>query len=305
MYWVSAVAFLAGVLIGAIAAGHGDRATDADIKPSAARSTAAGDESPATVSLADLSTEPGASASGDPSASSSAVVAPAERLIGDDTGLQGLIAGWNRLARELEGLGKRVEALERQLAASSQLEEETAGGAVPPRARTAVQRQAALELAGVTADVAADIVWRQDRFTLDQLEVRDQAMREGWFGTDRYREELKHLREQRPDLRLELGEEGYDRYLYAAGRENRLRIDGVMAGSAAEEAGLQPGDLIEAYGDERVFTYAELRRVTSAGDRDELVPVLVRRADGSRVRAWVQRGPLGVRLDLTSVDPDL
>ena len=84
---------------------------------------------------------------------------------------------------------------------------------------------------------------------------------------------------------------------------NRVRIDGVIGGSAADEAGLQPGDVIESYGADRVFTFAELRRVTTEGELDELVPVRVRRADGSQVQAWVRRGPLGVRMGLVRTDP--
>ena len=36
----------------------------------------------------------------------------------------------------------------------------------------------------------------------------------------------------------------------------------------------------------------------------ELVPVEIRRADGALEQLWISRGPLGVRLDLASVDPD-
>jgi S1-C subfamily serine protease len=161
-----------------------------------------------------------------------------------------------------------------------------------------------LRSAGIADDVAAEIVWLQGQQELGRLELRDQALREGWFGTERYRGELERFAEQEPDLRADLGDDAYDRYLYAAGENNRIRVSGVIAGSVAEEMGLQPGDLIEAYDGERVFTFGELRRATSAGMRDELVDIRIRRPDGSVVQSPIPRGPLGVRLDADRARPD-
>jgi S1-C subfamily serine protease len=152
--------------------------------------------------------------------------------------------------------------------------------------------------------VASEIVWLQGQNELERLELRDRALREGWLGTDRYRDELRAIGDERLSLRDELGEDVYDRYLFAAGENNRIRIEGVIAGSVAEEAGFSPGDTIETYDGKRVFTFAELRNATSEGERDELVSLEIRRADGSVVEFLVPRGPLGVRLDLTRADPE-
>ena len=135
------------------------------------------------------------------------------------------------------------------------------------------------------------------------MDLRDIAIREGWFGSDRYRDELSRIEEDSLDMRKEIGEDFYDRYLFATGEDNRVAIDSIIPGSTAEEAGLQPGDLVELYGDNRIFRFDDLRTATSDGERGELVPVRIRRGDGI-VDAWLPRGPLGVRMDRTRVDPD-
>jgi membrane-associated protease RseP (regulator of RpoE activity) len=216
------------------------------------------------------------------------------------------------LERLLDGLQRVEEGLRRVQARVRVLERDAAGATLPaappesdpPPAQTPADRRAALRTAGVAEEVAAEIVWLQGQQELGRLELRDQALREGWFGTDRYRAELERLAEQEPDLRDELGDEAYDRYLYAAGENNRIRVEGVIAGSVAEEIGLQPGDLIETYDGARVFSFGELRRATTEGTRDELVDIRIRRADGSIVQSLVPRGPLGVRLDGDRARPE-
>ena len=86
------------------------------------------------------------------------------------------------------------------------------------------------------------------------------------------------------------------------GRNNRLSVrDGLMR-SPAEEAGIEPGDLILTYDDVRVFDAFQLRGATSAGRRGESVPIeLIRR--GRRLRIIVPRGPLGVKLQPERVPP--
>ena len=79
-------------------------------------------------------------------------------------------------------------------------------------------------------------------------------------------------------------------------------VAGIL-NSSEEEAGLQPGDLIELYGDTRVLWFEDLSTATSEGERGELVPVRIRRDDGI-VETWLPRGPLGVRMDRARVDPD-
>ena len=293
--WFPIVLPLVAIGIGVLTFGVGDGSLKAPTNPAAGSVIAETEPGPtmvATLSAGDAETSE-ASDSG-----SAATATPRDT----SAQLADLAARWTRIEAELSRLRGRVDDLERQ--SSAPAETSPAPVADRPRARTAAERQAAMEAAGLSPSLAEDIVWRQDRYELDRLELRDQATREGWFGTDRYREELRSMRSDRPDVRGELGDVGYDRYLYLSGQDNRVRVDGVITGSAADEAGLRPGDMIEAYGEERIFTFSELRSATTEGDLDELVPVTVRRDDGSRVQAWVRRGPLGIRMDVTRVDPD-
>jgi hypothetical protein len=227
--------------------------------------------------------------------------------------LEGVVNGWSRMEAQLERLSQRVariEVLQDRVAVLERRLADAAGtgsmeeASVAVRARTPEARRGALEQAGVGPQRAADIVWREAQHELDQLDLRDQAVREGWFATDRYREELQRLRDQRPDMRAELGDEAYDRYLFAAGEENRVQISSVIPGSAADGAGLMPGDLIETYDGARIFNLPDLRGATADGERGELVGITIRRADGSTVEAWVPRGPLGIHLDLARARPD-
>ena len=215
--------------------------------------------------------------------------------------VQELGRGWTRLEGEVARLQARIDGLERRLTAVQPAVSDPV--ATPPADPTEARRTALVKV-GVTEDVAAQLVWREAQTELERLELRDLALREGWFGSDRYREELNRIQTEAPKLRTELGDELYDRYLYAMGEQNRIRVSSVIPGSAAEDAGLRPGDMIETYEGAHIFGFGELRSATSAGERGELVAVQVRRADGSRMQAWVPRGPLGVRLEMGQADPD-
>jgi S1-C subfamily serine protease len=104
------------------------------------------------------------------------------------------------------------------------------------------------------------------------------------------------------DLRRELGDNAYDRYLFNTGVPNRVRVTSVMQGSAAHDAGLLPGDVIEAYDRLQIYDGRELREATTAGIRDESVPVVIRRGE-IVLDAWLPRGPIGISLERVRVMP--
>lgn len=161
----------------------------------------------------------------------------------------------------------------------------------------------ALVRAGVDSVTAQELVRRKNQLELDKLELRDDAIRGDYLGSSEYMEQLKLLMDAELSIRDEIGEDTYDRYLYSSGQANRIRVASVMIGSAAEQAGIQTGDLIVSYDGQRLFEYSELQRATSEGTRDEFVSITLNRAQDDLV-VWAQRGPLGVRLSTTRVDPD-
>jgi len=281
--------FAAGIAVGAIAAGR----LDGPIRAGGTAPTGAPDPA-AGPPTAQEAVPPGAlavtAAATDPERGGQAPDLAAR--------LEAMDAAWGEIRTEMARLRQRVDALARQIARTEQ-----AAAPAPSRPWGPEDRGSALVQAGVPEERAADLVWRQGQQELDHLELRDIATREGWFGTDRYREELGRIQAEAVDLRREIGDDAYDRYMYASGADNRVQIVGIIPGSMAEGVGLLAGDIVESYAGTRVFRLDELQGATVEGERGELVPFRVRRG-GSLVEIWLPRGPLGVRLDRASVDPD-
>lgn len=156
--------------------------------------------------------------------------------------------------------------------------------------------------AGVDLQSAQALQDRQDQFQLARLELFDQAEREGWADSEQFTDRLTELNETRPDLREELGDDAYDRYLFEAGRNNRVVIASIIPGSAAEIAGLSPGDVVMSYAGERIFSTNELQSATRSGVRGEFVAMNVDR-EGQRLFFDIQRGPMGVTLNREQQNP--
>ena len=146
-----------------------------------------------------------------------------------------------------------------------------------------------------TGLAAPEVERLRERFAeheLEELYLRDRASREGWLQKPGYRQALREMREA---FRAELGEEDYDRMLYAAGRQNRVRIVDVLPDSPADRAGLQAGDVLLSYAGERMFEIRTLTQATRGGRPGDPTEIRYVR-DGEEGRVYVPRGPLGVRL---------
>ena len=200
-----------------------------------------------------------------------------------------------RLEQEVEQIRGELMRLRRgslpDEPSSQQITTQPDADASPVQARPTFDEEALVTI-GVDPDAASWLHGRFDEFELERLELLDRAMREGWAQTPSYRQERRELNLR---LREELGEELYDRLLYAVGRNNRLAIRDVLMHSPAEESGMERGDIILRYDDQRVFDPFQLRSATSAGRRGESVPIELLRK-GQRLRVTVPRGPLGVKL---------
>lgn len=173
--------------------------------------------------------------------------------------------------------------------------EQSRESALPPRE--------ALVRSGVDAVIADEITQRLDARALADLQIRDQAAREGWLESEDFRERRDALLPEPVSVREELGIDTWDRYLYNVGRTNRVVVSSIMAGSAAQLAGFMAGDIIYAYAGSRVFTMQELQQATRAGEAGAPTEVQVLRSGGTIILD-VPRGPLGVSMTATRVDPD-
>ena len=204
---------------------------------------------------------------------------------------------------ERRRLEERINILTRQLETQSP---NAAVTAVKPPAgapdqsgqQTLVDRLKATGMSSVDANEIKALV---DEISLAQLNFEDQARRGNWDREARKQARLE-LEQKRASLRQNLGESKYDQYLYATGRPNRLTVTDVIGNSAAEKAGLKPGDVVLRYGGERLYDRRDLRSVTQQGNGGEMMTVEIVR-NGRTLQMFLPRGPLGVQLGMTSVNP--
>jgi len=140
-----------------------------------------------------------------------------------------------------------------------------------------------------------------EQLEMERLYLRDQAAREGWDRA-RLRDEFRQLDDKEESLRDQLGESAYDAYLYASGQSNRVAVTSVLASAQAGQAGIEAGDHILRYDNQRVYNWRDLRTATTSGDISDVVEVEVDR-DGETLQFYLARGPLGIRMDSLSVAP--
>lgn len=211
-----------------------------------------------------------------------------------------------RLETELRQLSEKVALLESQQTAKNDetpARNNSQNGVLFSReANETASLADNLVKAGLEPWRAEDIARRQSQQALARLELRDKAARENYLRTSRFSEEMRDLEADTPSVRDEIGIDTYDNYLYQSGQNNRVAVASIMTGSAAEQAGMRDGDLILSYDNQRLFSYGQLRDLTTEGERGETVNVTVSRS-GSEMSLALPRGPLGVGLDVASVDP--
>ncbi len=156
---------------------------------------------------------------------------------------------------------------------------------------------------GVDPEIAENIEELSEKREMDQLYMRNTAIREGWFGTEKYFQENRKFEQESNVIRSELGDSKYDEYLYTSGRFNRIKVSSVLAQSPAEQAGIQSGDVIVSYDNARVFSWSDLTNMTATGEPGETVQVSVAR-EGVVSNVFIMRGPLGIRLESMRADPN-
>ena len=156
--------------------------------------------------------------------------------------------------------------------------------------------------AGLPADTVQNIKSRIENSQLQLLELRNQAVREGWDNTSEYVEKAHELQNGGHGLREDFGDDVYDKYLFASGSPNRIRVREVFRGSAADLAGIRTGDVITSYASSRVFTMGELRDATTEGIAGENLLIEVLR-DGVPVSLTIPRGAIGISMEPARIKP--
>ena len=208
-----------------------------------------------------------------------------------------------RLERSLAALQNQVRQLETSVAdRTSQLSTEQKAdkdGQTEALKDPEKISEARFLAVGFDPDQTAQLKKRVSEIEMERLYLRHRARREGWLRTPEYYEAVKELRQ---GMNEELGDDAYDRFLFASERPNRLLVKSVMESSPAEQTGLQPGDIIFRYDGSRIFSSRDFRDATTRGEMGETVPMEIRRG-GEILEVQLPRGPLGVRLDHTIVQP--
>jgi C-terminal processing protease CtpA/Prc len=172
----------------------------------------------------------------------------------------------------------------------------TNGDTAPDEPAQSVRSSVATLIAtGIPAEQAATIQARLDAYDLRQLYLQDRARREGWFRSARYRKEQLEARNAYKALRPEIGDDAYDRMLYALGHANRVVVRDTMRNSSAEQYGLQTNDRIIEYDGQRVFTAEGLNDLVTRSGAGTLVLVRVQRSE-QQLDLYLPRGPIGIRL---------
>ena len=177
-------------------------------------------------------------------------------------------------------------------APATETNEETEPASPAQTFRTSIE---ALIATGIPAEQAALIRARLDEYDLKQLYIKDSASREGWLKTARYNKELRQAQNAYRELRPEIGDDAYDRMLYALGRVNRVAVRDIMQNSTAEQYDLRTNDRIIEYDGQRVFTGQELNTLVTQGATGALVLVRVQR-DEQQLDFYLPSGPIGIRL---------
>jgi hypothetical protein len=213
-------------------------------------------------------------------------------------------ARMRNLENELQQIKQRLSDLERSLENDARNDSSSADTNASPRPnrRTDPLTEANLVKAGVNAELAADIMRRQEELEYQRLALRDRAIRGDYLRDQRYYNELGKLKEQTVDLRKEIGDQAYDRYLFQTQQSNRVSITSVMSGSPAAQNGMQEGDILLRYDNNVVFSWRDMREMTSQGQLGDYVSVEVLR-NGQPINLVMPRGPLGVKLTPTRSEP--
>ena len=201
----------------------------------------------------------------------------------------------DRLVRRVAEMGAEMEASPGTVAADDAAtnNSEVAG-------QGWFDEQALIE-GGMDSVQASQLMTFFEQLEMERLYLRDQAAREGWDRT-RLRDEFRQLDDKEESLRDQLGESAYDAYLYASGQSNRVAVTSVLASAQAGQAGIEAGDHILRYDNQRVYNWRDLRTATTSGDISDVVEVEVDR-DGETLQFYLARGPLGIRMDSLSVAP--
>lgn len=232
------------------------------------------------------------------------------------TGLQDTL---EELQRALAVQDERIARLEAQLAAAvdqpaavmslvadaaaTALSDEGASAATdsprPPRGPATV---AMLIEQGFAEADASQLVADLDALKLERLQIMYQANRPGGADTNELSSAMQALPSERQMIEERFGEEGYEKYLYASERPNRLVVQDVLNNSPAAAIGLKAGDQLISAANRRIYSVGDLMRAAASATGGQMA-LVIRRGD-ALIESTLPAGPLGVTTSLARIDPN-
>lgn len=148
------------------------------------------------------------------------------------------------LTEQLEQLRSELLDLKQNLRVRAEEAFQAADGSGEQESDVVAQTPAErLAGAGFTRQQLEAVERLQAEAEMAQIELDDLARREGWINSPRYFQESQDLATGGTAIRNALGNELYDRYLFASGFPNRVAVGSVIETSPARNAGFQSGDV--------------------------------------------------------------
>lgn len=226
-------------------------------------------------------------------------------IVGQDGDVQRLRAQYSQqieqLISEKDELQKRLSETEASKAGQltrSEERERTTESVQRIEADKKKRAVAMLLAAGYSPD---QIMWFRTR--LEELQkqriVAEAERRARGLPSDPVKQ-MAYLYDQDIELRYEIGDDEYERYLRALGRPTNIHVTEVLPGSIADSAGIKAGDIVLDYDNTRLFNLGELNGL-SMGKNGKFVTVTVSRG-GEIVKLSVPGGPMGVKSRRPSID---
>lgn len=256
-----ALAVIGGVLIGALGAStwSGDASSISDSA-----------EIPAGSSIRQIRQDP----SGEPDSEhlAEAIESLAKVLNAEINERRVLTEQLQQLKSELQDLKQNL-----RVRVEEAFQEDNGSGGRESGTSVAQTTEERLAAAGFNRQQLEAIDRLQAEAQMAQIELDDRARREGWINTPRYVQESRNLATGGTVIRDALGDELYDRYLFANGLPNRVAVGSTIERSPARNAGFQSGDLVLSYGGEKVYSAQQLVNLRSSGESGELVIVEILR----------------------------
>lgn len=224
---------------------------------------------------------------------------PRSPLVGDNEAIARLRAEYapqiEELTRENEALRSRLSTAGTSNAARPRSPAEVNALVAESRAKFDAERnQSAVDRLLAAGYPPDRIEWLRTRSEELQRQRRlaETEQRAKGLPVDPVKE-LAYVFDKDIELRYEIGDAEYERYLRALGKPTSVQVAEVLPGSIAESAGIRTGDVILDYDNKRLFNLGELNGLAVGKDGSSATITVSR--DGTIQKFVVPGGIIGVR----------